>query len=962
MDSSAEGLLRPRDKSRPSYEPETSDSESDIDATEFLTSDPLYSQSRSNSSPSEPTFINEQRLRQRWRFFSLRRPRSKCCIALLVVLGVLLFLILASGGFVYKKYNEEPPYGQSPPWYPSPKGGTAKSWADSYKAAAELVSKMTLPEKVNVTTGTGWMMGLAVGATGSALRVGFPQLHLQDGPLGIRGADNATAFPAGITVGATWNKELMFARGKAHAQEARAKGIHVILGPAIGPLGRMPAGGRNWEGFGPDPYLQGIAGGQTIRGIQSEGIMATIKHFVANEQEHFRQPWEWGLPHAISTNIDDRTLHEIYAWPFADAIKAGVASVMCSYNMVNNSYACDNSKLLNGILKDEMGFQGFVMSDWLAQRSGVASALAGLDMTMPGDGLKWQDGHSLWGPELSRAVLNGSIPMDRLNDMVTRIVAAWYQLGQDDKSKFDNKGPNFSSWSHEKVGVQFPGSPSPQDKMEINKFVPARADHDKIARQVAAEGTVLLKNDDCLPIDRDGSMGINGQRRKRDGTKLKVGIFGEDAGPGRGANYCKDRGCNQGTLGMGWGSGAVEYPYLIPPVDALREGFDSSKVELSEYLTNTPGFGKDPNILGDKDVCMVFGNADSGEGFLAWGSVGGDRNDLFLQKGGDELIKKVAEGCGGGKGQTIVVIHSVGPVVMDRWVNLPTVKAVLQANLPGQESGNALAELIFGDTSPSGKLPYTIGKSLDDYGPGAKIMYLPNGVIPQQDFSEGLYIDYRHFDKYNIEPRFPFGHGLSYTTFEISNLVIEGLKTKSAMPSPRPNPGAAPPEYDNAIPDPQEALFPPEVRKIEKYVYPYLDSVEGIDASVPYPLPEGYDVVQPPSGAGGDQGGNPDLWETYVRVTVDVKNTGKRAGKVVPQLYVAYPQGARETDFPVKVLRGFEKVLLKPGEKRTVEFNLTRRDLSYWDVYQQNWVVVMGGQYTLLVGQSSRDTPLSGLW
>jgi beta-glucosidase len=243
----------------------------------------------------------------------------------------------------------------------------------------------------------------------------------------------------------------MYARGKAHAAEAKAKGIHVLLGPCVGPLGRMPAGGRNWEGFGADPYLQGIAGAETVKGIQSEGVMATIKHFVANEQEHFRQPGEWGLPHALSSNINDRTMHELYAWPFGDAVRAGVASVMCSYNMVINSYACSNSKLLNGILKDEMGFQGFIMSDWLAQRSGVASALAGLDMTMPGDGLFWQNGKSLWGSELTRSILNGSVPVDRLNDMVTRIVAAWYQLGQDDPEKFDNSGPNFSSWTNDRL-------------------------------------------------------------------------------------------------------------------------------------------------------------------------------------------------------------------------------------------------------------------------------------------------------------------------------------------------------------------------------------------------------------------------------------------------------------------------------------------------------------------------------
>jgi beta-glucosidase len=152
---------------------------------------------------------------------------------------------------------------------------------------------------------------------------------------------------------------LMYLRGKAHGKEARLKGINVLLGPCVGPLGRMPAAGRNWEGFGADPYLQGIAAAQTIKGIQEEGVMATIKHFIGNEQEHFRQSWEWGLPNAMSSNIDDRTLHEMYGWPFADAIRAGVASVMCSYQMVNNSYSCGNSKLLNGILKDELGFQGF---------------------------------------------------------------------------------------------------------------------------------------------------------------------------------------------------------------------------------------------------------------------------------------------------------------------------------------------------------------------------------------------------------------------------------------------------------------------------------------------------------------------------------------------------------------------------------------------------------------------------
>lgn len=825
-----------------------------------------------------------------------------------------------------------------------------------------MVQNMTLAEKVNVTTGTGWMMGLAVGNNGPAVHVGFPQLQLQDGPLGLRFADNATAFPAGITVGATWSKELMYAHGKAHGNEARAKGINVLLGPSVGPLGRMPAGGRNWEGFGSDPYLQGVAGAQTIRGIQSEGVMASIKHFVGNEQEHFRQPWEWALPQAVSSNIDDRTLHELYAWPFADAVKAGVASVMCSYNMVNNSYTCANSKLLNGILKDELGFQGFVVSDWGAQRSGVASALAGLDMTMPGDGLRFADGQSLWGPELTRSIMNGSVPLDRLNDMVSRIVAAWYQLGQDNSTLFDGKGPNFSSWTKERLGTKVPGSKTDQDLVEVNQYVDVQSDHKVIARTIAREGIVLLKNDRLLPIHRMGFTDAKVKRdlRKRHSGKLKIGIFGEDAGPGKGPNRCIDRACNQGTLGSGWGSGAVDYPYLVPPVEPLRNGFNMTKVEFREYLTNTPSFS-DPTIL-EQDLCIVFANADAGEGFVRWENIAGDRPDLLLQKGGDDLIVKVAKACGGGVGEVLVVIHSVGPVSMEKWIDLPNVKGLIMANLPGQESGNALADIIFGDESPSGHLPYTIGKSLQDYGPGGQVMYLPNAVVPQQDFKEGLYIDYRYFDQQGITPRFEFGFGLTYTEFKFSDLRVTEVKGKSALPSARPSAGAVPPKYSTVIPSEKEALWPDNFRKLDKYIYPYLDDVDEL-VDEPYPYPDGYHTEQPLSGAGGEEGGNPDLWETHVTIRANVTNIGARPGKVVAQLYMSYPQSGRKSlEFPVKVLRGFEKIHLEQREVKTVEFNVTRRDLSYWDVEQQNWVMMTNGQYNFMVGESSRDLKLTARW
>ena len=836
-----------------------------------------------------------------------------------------------------------------------------------------MVKRMSLVEKVNITTGTGWSQNLCVGNTGSANSVGFPMLCLQDGPLGVRMSDHATAFPAGVTVGATWNRDLMYRRGKAQGLEMRGKGVNVLLGPTMGPLGRMPAGGRNWEGFGPDPVLQGVASAEVIKGIQEVGVIATAKHLVANEQEHFRQPWEWGLPHAISSNLDDRTLHELYLWPFADSIKAGVASVMCSYNMVNNSYACGNSKLLNGILKDELGFQGFVQSDWLAQRSGVGSALAGLDMTMPGDGLRWSDGDSLFGPQLTKAVLNGSVPMDRLNDMATRIVAAWYQLGQDNQTQWrapppeGGGGPNFSSFTNDAEGLIHPGSDDSTTAV-VNKFVDVQGTgkdfHGHLAREIAAEGIILVKNEgNILPLTRQGPS----QRAKRDGAaKYRIGIFGEDAGEGQGPNACTDRNCNQGTLASGWGSGAVEFPYLVTPLQALQSTFDNESVELTSFLANSFPLKTSPSLLRDQDLCIAFINSDSGEGFTSWGDVRGDRNDLYPQKGGDKLVSQVAKDCGNGQGNTIVVVHAVGPVVLERWIDMHGVMAVLLANLPGEESGNSLVDVLFGDVDASGRLPYTVGKSLADYGKGGQILYYPNGIVPQQNFDEDLYIDYRHFDKYAINPRYEFGFGLSYTSFSFSDLFLTTVKPKSPLPSPRPD-TLSPPAFDKTVPDPSTALLPDGFRRLKKYVYPYISSVSEVTPGQ-YPYPEGYSVERPLSPAGGGEGGNPSLFETHLRVNVILINTGNRKGKQVIQLYVSFPDGVvdestgKKVNFPVNVLRGFEKVELEKGERKEVSMELTRRDLSYWSVGRQNWVMPVEGKFKIRVGASSRDLQVSAEW
>jgi beta-glucosidase len=764
-------------------------------------------------------------------------------------------------------------------------------------------------------------------------------------------------------VGSTWSKELMRLRGRAQGKESRLKGVNVLLGPSMGPLGRLPAGGRNWEGFGSDPVLQGIAAAEIIKGIQEEGVMATAKHYIANEQEHFRQAWEWGIPNALSSNVDDRAMHEIYAWPFADSIKAGVVSVMCSYNQVNSSYACQNSKLLNGLLKDELGFQGFVQSDWLAQRAGVASANAGLDMTMPGDGLRWAKGDSLWGPELTKAVLNGSVPIDRLDDMVTRVVASWYQVGQDKWSK--NTGPNFSSWTNDRIGKLHEGSPSDHSKGVVNQYINAQGEgedaHSHVVRRVAAEGTVLLKNEGrMLPLDR------NGWKKGKRATKYRVGVFGEDARlPHEGINHCDDQSCNEGTLASGWGSGAVNYSYLVEPMAAIREAFNNASVYVTDWLEN-----KLPNqdeILVDQDLCIVFANSDSGEGYEHYGNIRGDRNDLFLQKGADKLIQDVAKGCGEGMGDVVVVIHAVGPVIMENFADIPNVKAIVLANLPGTESGNALVDILFGDVNPSGRLPYTIAKKEDDYGPDSKVKYLPSpsdGLAPQQNFSEGLYVDYRHFDKQNIAPRYEFGYGLSYSEFKLSSLSISVKGKKTPLPAPRPQ-GIAPPSYSTELPDPESALFPEGFHKVEKYIYPWLESTKGIKK----PAVATSQLQSPLSEAGGGPGGNPDLYTTLLTVSASLSNTGSVDGATVVQLYISLPQGYRDhqtgepVDFPVRVLRGFEKVYLEAAKGgQTVSFDVTRRDLSYWDVKRQNWVLPSTGDIEIAVGFSSRDLPLKGTW
>ncbi|KAI8968442.1 glycoside hydrolase superfamily [Mycotypha africana] len=597
------------------------------------------------------------------------------------------------------------------------------SWDEAYEKARPLVEQMSLEQKVNITTGLGWEGGRCVGNTGSTINPDFPELCLQDSPLGIRFADGVSSGVAGVNAAASFDKEAIRRRGEYMGAEFRAKGIHVQLGPGVNML-RAPEGGRLWEGFGEDPYLAGIAAAETIRGIQSQGVMATVKHIIGNEQEINREKY--------SSEIDERTINEIYLWPFARAVEADVASVMCAYNQVNGQYACENDYVLNQLLKTKLGFRGFVQSDWAATHSTDLSVLNGLDMTMPGD-ITFHSGDSYFGANLTKAVKEGRIDEDRVTDMAMRIVASWYKVRQDEG---------------------FPETNIDSFRPENDKHINVQGNHHIDIRQLGAASTVLLKNDDnILPLSIS---------RKR-----KLAVIGSDAGPAKNVLNCPDHGCNDGTLAQGWGSGTAAYPYLITPYEGIKSKV-GDRMTVTKYLDHT-NLKKAAKTASDADIAIVFANSNSGEEFIVVDNHRGDRNDLNLWNNGDELIKAVADA----NENTIVVIHSVGPVNMP-WVRHPNIKAILWPGLPGQESGNSLADVLFGDVNPSAKLPYTIAKNPKHYPATISLGNTTEHVIP---YEEGLYIGYRWFDKNDIEPLYPFGHGLSYTKFQYSHgrvQVVQG--------------------------------------------------------------------------------------------------------------------------------------------------------------------------------------------
>ncbi|KAL2692537.1 hypothetical protein Neosp_002947 [[Neocosmospora] mangrovei] len=602
----------------------------------------------------------------------------------------------------------------------------AKSWDEALSKAQSFVSELTTAEKIGLVTGGYTQPSLpCVGAIGGIERLGFDGLCFSDGPAGYSRSDGVSVFPSGITVAATWDRDLMYKRGVALGEEFKAKGAHVHLGPSSGPLGRHALGGRNWESFGPDPYLAGAAMSASVLSIQSVGVQACSKHYIGNEQETQRTSSIQGnntVIDAISSNIDDRTLHELYLWPFADAVKAGTACIMSSYNRVNGNYSCANSELM-AILKEELAFPGYVVSDWYATHGTASHANAGLDIEMPGN-VSTLAGPSYFGDLLLSAVKDGQVPESRLDDMAERVLTPYFLLGQDeDYPTVDPaSGASFSVYQYghkSELLLNYPKVPARD----------VRGSHAKLIRQLGAAGTVLLKNN--------------------------------------------PEGFEIGTVDIGGGSGTVRHTNLVTPLDAVRKHVEKMNGRVQVLLDNKELVdGRFRTIYPVPDVCLLF--------LKAYASEGQDRRSIDLEWNATKAVENTAAVCP----NTVVVVHGPGVVTMP-WADNENVTAILSAHYPGEETGNSIVDVIWGRAEPSGRLPYTIPKKLADYG--KPIVNLSQPVTDpdawQSNFDEGQMIDYRHFDANGIEPLFEFGFGLSYTQFNMSSSVTvhvnSGLRSRA---------------------------------------------------------------------------------------------------------------------------------------------------------------------------------------
>ena len=794
----------------------------------------------------------------------------------------------------------------------------------------KLIQDLTLREKISLMSGfNSWY-------TNKIDRLGIPSIKMSDGPNGVRGDSNSgkssACFPCAISIGSTWDMDLINQLGIALGEEAKVKDVDVLLGPTIN-IHRHPLGGRHFESFSEDPFLTGKIATEYVKGVQSQDVAACLKHFIGNDTEYER--------HLVSSNIDEKTLREIYLLPFEMGIKEGNAQVvMSAYNKLNNIYCSSHKELLIDILKDEWGFDGYVVSDWGAALETEENAKGGLDLEMPGPG-------NVWGDQLFAAVSEGKVEEELIDDKVRRILNI---------ANFSKRFEN------------------PTNKPEQSNN---SEEHRKLLKKAAASGMVLLKNNDLLPLKSNvKNLAIIGPNAKEaqiiggGSASLKphyqahpLEAFQNKLGDHTNISYAK--GChthkflprvNEGFMddkegflveyfeGSNFDENLLVKEHLIGNKFWVFEGFAKDVIAKFERpdisvrfsCAYTPdisgqhefeifGIGKARLFIDGEELIDNWTETSPGEAFFSfssdskralvnliegttyqleirykfegnfpaiyigcqapdkvnlfdealevasaadqvilivgtnsdWETEGNDRSDFNLPVNQNHLIEEVLRV----NPNTLVVLNTGSPVKMP-WAD--KAEAIMQTWFAGQEFGNALVDIITGEINPSGRLPTSFPKNIED----TPAFNSYPGKDLQMHYDEKLLVGYRWYDKKNIKTLFPFGHGLSYTNFEYSDLEVD--------------------------------------------VHP----------------------------------------KNMVSCKFSVRNTGQVAGIETAQCYVSFK--TIDDSEPEKTLQGFSKIALNPNDESSIEINLNSRNFSSWNVAKRSWEV-RAGSYEILIGSSAEN-------
>ena len=794
----------------------------------------------------------------------------------------------------------------------------------------KLIQDLTLREKISLMSGfNSWY-------TNKIDRLGIPSIKMSDGPNGVRGDSNSgkssACFPCAISIGSTWDMDLINQLGIALGEEAKVKDVDVLLGPTIN-IHRHPLGGRHFESFSEDPFLTGKIATEYVKGVQSQDVAACLKHFIGNDTEYER--------HLVSSNIDEKTLREIYLLPFEMGIKEGNAQVvMSAYNKLNNIYCSSHKELLIDILKDEWGFDGYVVSDWGAALETEENAKGGLDLEMPGPG-------NVWGDQLFTAVSEGKVEEELIDDKVRRILNI---------ANFSKRFEN------------------PTNKPEQSNN---SEEHRKLLKKAAASGMVLLKNNDLLPLKSNvKNLAIIGPNAKEaqiiggGSASLKphyqahpLEAFQNKLGDHTNISYAK--GChthkflprvNEGFMddkegflveyfeGSNFDENLLVKEHLIGNKFWVFEGFAKDVIAKFERpdisvrfsCAYTPdisgqhefeifGIGKARLFIDGEELIDNWTETSPGEAFFSfssdskralvnliegttyqleirykfegnfpaiyigcqapdkvnlfdealevasaadqvilivgtnsdWETEGNDRSDFNLPVNQNHLIEEVLRV----NPNTLVVLNTGSPVKMP-WAD--KAEAIMQTWFAGQEFGNALVDIITGEINPSGRLPTSFPKNIED----TPAFNSYPGKDLQMNYDEKLLVGYRWYDKKNIKTLFPFGHGLSYTNFEYSDLEVD--------------------------------------------VHP----------------------------------------KNMVSCKFSVRNTGQVAGIETAQCYVSFK--TIDDSEPEKTLQGFSKIALNPNDESSIEINLNSRNFSSWNVAKRSWEV-RAGSYEILIGSSAEN-------